>query len=59
MIRLQALQEQIDKGTEARFFEYEEDKMVSKRENELLQQHQQKYGKIPNDGWADEPDDLF
>lgn len=59
MIRLQALQELRDKGTEARCSEYEEDRIVFKPENELLQQHLQKYGKILNDCRADEPNDLF
>jgi formate dehydrogenase (NADP+) beta subunit len=41
----------------ARFFDFEEDKMFSKRESELIQQHLQRYGEMPNGG-SDE-DDLF
>jgi len=41
----------------AKYFDYEEDKMFSKRESELIQQHLQKYGEMPFGG-ADE-DDLF
>ncbi|MCJ7833266.1 MAG: BzdV protein, partial [Deltaproteobacteria bacterium] len=55
----QTLEEQLAKGTEARFFEFKEDKMYSKRESELLQQYLQKYGKMPISGGADELDDLF
>jgi hypothetical protein len=42
----------------ARFFEFEEDPMYSKRESELLQQHLQKYGEMPSGG-EDDLDDLF
>ena len=42
----------------AKFFEFEEDKMYSKRESELLQQHLQKYGEMPSGG-EDDLDDLF
>jgi hypothetical protein len=42
----------------AKFFEFEEDKMYSKRESELLQQHLQKYGEMPGGG-DDDLDDLF
>jgi hypothetical protein len=42
----------------AKFFEFEEDKMYSKRESELLQQHLQKYGEMPSGGEYD-LDDLF
>lgn len=42
----------------AKFFGFEEDKMYSKRESELLQQHLQKYGEMPRGG-EDDLDDLF
>ncbi|UCG69625.1 MAG: (2Fe-2S)-binding protein [Thermoplasmata archaeon] len=42
----------------ARFFKFEEDRMYSQRESELLQLHLQKYGEMPGGG-EDELDDLF
>jgi formate dehydrogenase beta subunit len=46
-------------GTEnAKFFWFEEDPMYTKRESELLQQHLQKYGELPESG-GDDLDDLF
>ncbi len=42
---------------EARYFDYEEDKMFSKRESELIQQHLQTYGEMP--GGEMDDDDLF
>ncbi len=47
-----------DLGSSAKFFEFEEDKMYSKRESELLQLHLQKYGEMPGGG-DDDLDDLF
>jgi ferredoxin len=44
--------------SKAKFFKFEEDQMYSQRENELLQQHLQKYGEMPGGG-DDELDDLF
>jgi len=42
------------------FFDFEEDKMFSKRENELLQQYMQIHGKMPEGaGGDDDLDDLF
>jgi hypothetical protein len=42
----------------ASFFEFEEDKMFSQRESELIQKYLQEYGKMPGGG-ADDLDDLF
>jgi len=39
----------------AKYFDYEEDKMFSKRESELIQQHLQRYSEMPSGG----EDDLF
>ena len=51
------LLEFLDSLDEAEFFDYEEDKMFSKRESELVQQHLQKYGEMP--GGEMDDDDLF
>ncbi len=51
------LLEYLDSNEEAIYFDYQEDKMFSKRESELVQQHLQKYGQMPSSG-SDE-DDLF
>ena len=40
------------------FFEFEEDKMFSQRESELIQKYLQEHGKMPGGG-ADDLDDLF
>jgi len=53
----EALLEELAEETSAKFFEFEEDKMFSKRESELLQQYLQKYGEMP--GGGDDDDDLF
>ncbi len=53
-----ALLEKLDSGAEACFFLYEEDRMYTKRESELIQQHLQQYGELPGGG-GDELDDLF
>jgi ferredoxin len=44
--------------SKAKFFKFEEDRMYSQRENELLQQYLQKHGEMPGGG-DDELDDLF
>jgi len=44
--------------SKAKFFKFEEDRMYSQRESELLQQHLQKYGEMPGGG-EDELDELF
>jgi ferredoxin len=44
--------------SKAKFFKFEEDRMYSQRENELLQQYLQKHGEMPGGG-EDELDDLF
>jgi hypothetical protein len=42
----------------AAWFEYEEDKMFSQRESELIQKYLQEHGEMPGGG-ADDLDDLF
>jgi NADPH-dependent glutamate synthase beta subunit-like oxidoreductase len=49
---------QLEAGAGARFFLWEEDRMYTKRESELIQQHLQRYGELPGGG-ADELDELF
>ena len=51
------LEESLSSRDDAAFFEWEEDKMFSKRENELLQAYMQEHGEMP--GGADDLDDLF
>ncbi len=51
------LKEQLETSKKACYFVYEEEKMYSKRESELLQQYLQRYGKLPEGG--DELEDLF
>ena len=51
-----ALQAELEKG-KARFFHFEEDKMYTKKESELLQQYMARHGKMP--GGGDEEDELF
>jgi NADPH-dependent glutamate synthase beta subunit-like oxidoreductase/Pyruvate/2-oxoacid:ferredoxin oxidoreductase delta subunit len=51
------LMEYLETYESAKFFDFEEDKMFSKRESELVQQHLQKYGQMPRAG-GDE-DELF
>lgn len=51
-----ALEAELEKG-KAKFFHYEEDRMYTKRESELLQQYIQQQGKMP--GGGDEEDELF
>jgi NADPH-dependent glutamate synthase beta subunit-like oxidoreductase len=52
-----ALEELLKSNEKARYFGFEEEKMYTKRESELLQQHLQKHGKMPE--LNDELDDLF
>ncbi len=52
-----ALMEQLRSNEAAKYFVFEEDKMYTKRETELLQQYMQKHGKMP--GGGDELDELF
>ncbi|MCK4444111.1 MAG: FAD-dependent oxidoreductase, partial [Thermoplasmata archaeon] len=53
----QALREQLQTRENAKFFIWEEDKMYTKRESELIQQFLQAHGKLPEGN--DELDDLF
>ncbi len=52
------LLEKLESGTEASFFLWEEDRMYTKRESEMIQQHLSRYGELPGGG-DDELDDLF
>ena len=52
------LQAEVDKYSEDVLFCWEEDRMYSKRESELIQQHLQAFGEMPGGG-DDELDDLF
>jgi len=54
----EALGEQLESNQKARYFVFEEDRMYTQRESELIQQYLQKYGKLP-EGGEDELDDLF
>jgi formate dehydrogenase beta subunit len=54
-----SLLEALGNDSSARFFAFEEDKMFSKRESELIQKYLQRYGKMPGGGGDDELDDLF
>ncbi|MFX0090420.1 MAG: FAD-dependent oxidoreductase, partial [Candidatus Hodarchaeota archaeon] len=54
----QTLEEQLNTNEKARYFDYEEDPMYTKRESELLQQFMQKHGKMP-EGNMGLDDDLF
>jgi len=53
-----ALLEKLDSAADASFFLWEEDRMYTKRESELIQQHLKQYGELPGGG-EDELDDLF
>jgi len=53
-----ALLEELEENERAAWFEFEEDKMYSQRESELIQQYLQKHGEMPGGG-DDELDDLF
>lgn len=50
--------ERLESPGAAQFFLWEEDKMYSKRESELIQQHLTEYGEMPTGG-DDDLDDLF
>ena len=52
------LLEKLEAPDEARFFQWEEDRMYTKRESELIQQQLKQYGELPGGG-GDELDDLF
>lgn len=54
----EALTEQLESSEKARYFVFEEDRMYTQRESELIQQYLQRYGKLP-EGGEDELDDLF
>jgi hypothetical protein len=49
---------EIESGTAGRFFFWEEDRLYTKRETELIQQHLKRYGALPGGALA-ELDDLF
>jgi hypothetical protein len=53
----QALEEQLSSKPEARYFDYEEDPMYTKRESELIQQFLQQHGHLP--AGNEDVDDLF
>lgn len=53
-----ALLEKLVSQTEVHFFFWEEDRMYTKRESELIQQHLKQHGELPGGG-DDELDDLF
>ena len=56
----QSLAESLESPGEAVWFLFEEDRMYTKRESELIQQYLQKHGKLPGDGsGGDDLDDLF
>jgi len=52
------LLETLTANTAAFFFEFEEDKLFSRRESELIQKHLQEHGALPGGG-ADDLDDLY
>jgi formate dehydrogenase beta subunit len=54
----ESLLEDLEKNTAAAWFDFEEDKMYSKRESELIQQYLQEHGEMPGGGDSD-VDDLF
>ncbi|MFX0124400.1 MAG: hypothetical protein ACFFAE_12230, partial [Candidatus Hodarchaeota archaeon] len=54
----QALEEQLHTNKKAKYFDYEEDPMYTKRESELLQQFMQEFGRMP-EGNEEMDDDLF
>jgi len=53
-----ALLRELNENKKAALFEFEEDKMYSKRESELIQQYLQEHGEMPGGGDSD-LDDLF
>lgn len=50
--------EELEENSAAAWFDFEEDKMYSKRESELIQQYLQEHGEMPSGGDSD-LDDLF
>ena len=54
----EGLSAQLDAGSEARYFVFEEAAMYTSRESQMIQAYLQQYGKMPGGG-ADELDDLF
>ena len=50
--------EDLEEGSSAAWFDFEEDKMYSQRESELIQQYLQEHGKMPGGGDSD-LNDLF
>ena len=52
------LLKKLESPAEVRFFMWEEDRMYTKRESELIQQHLKQYDELPGGG-DDELDDLF
>ena len=52
------LLEELEDNTKAAWFDFEEDKMYSMRESELIQRYLQEHGKMPGGGDSD-LDDLF
>ncbi len=52
------LLEMLEDNDTAQYFEFEEDKMFSQRESELLQKYLQEHGEMPGGG-GDDLDDLF
>ena len=53
-----ALLEKLESPGGVRFFAWEQDRMYSKRESKLIQQHLTQYGELPA-GEDDELDELF
>ncbi len=54
----QSLLEALEDYENASWFDFEEDKMYSQRESELIQQYLQEYGEMPGGG-DDDLDGLF
>lgn len=53
-----SLLDQLEENNQAAWFDFEENKMFSQRENELIQQYLQEHGEMPGGG-ASDLDDLF
>ncbi len=53
-----SLLEALEESPSAVWFDFEEDKMYSKRESEMIQQYLQKHGEMPGGG-DDDLEDLF
>ncbi len=53
-----SLLEELGRGADAAWFEFEEDEMYSRREREWLQRHLQRDGRLPGDG-AEDLDELY